>query len=35
MVACQVTSGLVVSDCMPSTAGALGVPAVFYWRGGA
>ena len=30
MVACQVTSGLVVSDCMPSTAGTLGVPAVFF-----
>ena len=35
MVACQVTSRVVVSDCMPLTAGALGVPAVFYWRGGA
>ena len=35
MVACQVTSRVVVSDRMPSTAGALGVSAVFYWRSGA
>jgi hypothetical protein len=35
MVACQVTSFVVVSDCMPSTAGALGVSAVPFWRGGA
>ncbi len=35
MVACLVTFRVVVSDCMPSTAGALGVPAVFLWRGGA
>ncbi len=35
MVACQVTPRVVVADCMPSTAGALGAPAVFFWRDGA
>jgi hypothetical protein len=34
MVACLVTSRVVDLDCMPSTAGALGVPAVFLWRAG-
>jgi len=32
MVAQKVTSRVVASDCMPTTAGTLGVPAVFSFR---